>query len=85
MFSWFAPFATLAVVAVLYMVSSGGGKRDAMMKDLNFYLVCVVAVSIIAIIGGARYGTDWLDTGAWVAAAIASAAAVWRWKGSGDG
>ncbi len=80
MVTWLAPFATLIVVVALYAASKGTPRREAMTRDLNFYIVCVMAVSIMAIIAGARYEPDWTDTGAWVLAAIASIAILWRWK-----
>lgn len=84
--SWLAPFVTLAVVLVLYFVSGKEGPRQAAMRaDINFYLVCVMAVAIISIVAGARYGRDWLDVGAWIMAGIASAAALWRWRNSEQG
>jgi hypothetical protein len=80
MYSWLAPFVTFAVVLALYAVSANGAKREAMLSDINFYIVCVLAVAIIAIVAGARYGSDWLDMGAWLAAGVASLAALWRWR-----
>ena len=81
--SWLAPFVTLIVVLALYFASGKGSARQAAMRaDINFYLVCVLAVAIIAIIAGARYGHDWLDVGSWVVAGVACLAALWRWRGS---
>lgn len=80
MVTWLAPFATLLVVVALYAASKGTPRREAMVSDLNFYIVCVMAVSIMAIIAGARLDRDWTDTGTWVLAAIASIAILLRWK-----
>jgi len=69
---------------VYYTSPKDGARQQAMRADVNFYLVCVLAVAIVAIIAGARYGRDWLDLAAWIVAGVASAAAVWRsLKGGG--
>lgn len=82
--SWLAPFVTLIVVLALYLASGKGSARQAGMRtDINFYMVCVMAVAIVAIIAGARFGHDWLDVGVWVVAGVACAAVLWRWRGNG--
>lgn len=85
MLSWLAPFAVLAVILALYYTSKGSARAEAMRRDLNYYMVCVLATAIIAVFAGARYDRDWLDTAAWLVAGIASGAAVFQWSRSGAG
>jgi len=86
MASWLAPFVVVGVLVVLYFVG-GDAKKPAFVRDLNFYMICVVITAVVSIIANARYGRDWTDIAAWVLAVVAIAAGVWRWKTAeaGDG
>lgn len=78
MMSWLAPFVTLGVVVILYLLAGRNGGQEAMRRDINFYLVCILGTAIVAIIAGLSYDKDWMDVAAWVIAGVASAAAVWH-------
>lgn len=82
MVSWMAPFAVLIVFMLLYFYVSLGkpGARDSMKRDLNFYLVCVLAVAILSITASIRYGRDWVDVAVWVIAVFSICAMLWRFK-----
>lgn len=82
MLSWLAPFAVLAVILALYYASKGGARAHAMRRDLNYYMVCVLATAITAVFAGAGYDRNWLDTAAWLVAAVAAGAAVYQWSRS---
>jgi len=86
MASWLAPFVVVGVLALIYFIG-GETKKPAFVRDLNFYMICVVITAVVSIIASARYGRDWTDVAAWVLAVVAIAAAVWRWKTAevGDG
>lgn len=80
MLSWLAPFVVLTVFLMLFFYGAKrrAGVQDAMKSDLNFYLVCVLAVAIVSIIASMQYDKDWMDVAVWVLAAVAIAAMVWR-------
>lgn len=78
---WLAPFVVLLVTLFLYFYAARGsrrGAREAMIKDINFYLVAVIATAIVSIFAGYRIERDWLDVAAWLIAAVAVAGVVWR-------
>jgi len=79
MASWLAPFVVVGVLTLLYFIG-GDAKKPSFIRDLNFYMICVVVTAVVSIIANARYGRDWTDIAAWVLAGIAIAAGVWRWK-----
>lgn len=80
MFSWLAPFVVLIVFLLLYFYGAKRrmGVQDAMKRDLNFYLVCVLSVAIVSIVASMQYDKDWFDVAVWVLAAAAIGAMVWR-------
>ena len=82
--SLLVPFIVLAVVLLLYYVIAKGapGKQQAMKNDINFYLVCILATSIVSIVASVRLGKDWFDTGVWLVGGVAIVAAVWKFRGS---
>lgn len=84
---WFAPFVVLAVVAFLYLYAARGrraGTRRTMKNDINFYLVVILATAIVSTIAGLRLEKDWLDVAAWLIAAVAVGASVWRFLVTSD-
>lgn len=76
------PFLVLGVVVLLYFVGGKAkeGMQAAMRRDVNFYLVCVLAVAIVSVVASTRYDRDWLDMAVWLLGAVAIGAVVWRFK-----
>ncbi len=87
MFSWLAPFVALIVFLILFFYGAKrrAGVQDAMKRDLNFYLVCVLGVAIVSIVASMQYDKDWFDVAVWVLAAMAIGAMVWRFTSSSPG
>jgi CHASE2 domain-containing sensor protein len=82
---WYAPFIVLVVTLFLFFYVARGNRADmrqVMKHDINFYLVAILATAIVSIFAGLRIERDWLDVAAWIVAAMAVGAVVWRFMNS---